>query len=67
MLYLFEDFVLDPDRREYLDGHFVGSRRRHALCHDYLDELMPATPEPARATATICPFRPLRMRKSVMC
>jgi hypothetical protein len=24
----------------YLDGHFVGSRRWHALCHDYLDELM---------------------------
>jgi hypothetical protein len=31
----------------YLDGHFVGSRRRHALCHEYLDELMPSTPEPA--------------------
>jgi hypothetical protein len=51
----------------YLDGHFVGSRRWHALCHDYLDELMPSRPEPARATATICPFRPLRKRKSVMC
>ena len=37
----------------YLDGHFVGSRRRHALCHAYLDELMPSTPEPGRATATI--------------
>ena len=37
----------------YLDGHFVGSRRWHALCHDFLDELMPLTPEPGRATATI--------------
>ena len=37
----------------YLDGHFVGSRRWHALCHDYLDELMPSTPEPDRASATI--------------
>jgi hypothetical protein len=36
----------------YLDGHFVGSRLRHALCHDYLDELMPST-EPGRAIATI--------------
>jgi hypothetical protein len=41
----------------YLDGHFVGSRRRHALCHDYLDELMPSTPEPGRATATIHELR----------
>ena len=32
----------------YLDGHFVGSRRWHALCHDFLDELMPLTPEPGR-------------------
>ena len=31
----------------YLDGHFVGSRRTHAECHEYLDELMPRTPEPA--------------------
>ena len=31
----------------YLDGHFVGSRRKHALCHAYLDELMPSIPEPA--------------------
>jgi hypothetical protein len=37
----------------YLDGHFVGSRRWHALCHDFLDELMPLTPEPGRRTATI--------------
>jgi hypothetical protein len=35
----------------YLDGHFVGSRRTHALCHQYLDELMPSVPEPARTTA----------------
>jgi hypothetical protein len=41
----------------YLDGHFVGSRRRHALCHEYLDELMPSTPEPGRATATIHQLR----------
>ena len=27
----------------YLDGHFVGSRSKHALCHAYLDELMPST------------------------
>ena len=36
----------------YVDGHFVGSRRKHALCHQYLDELMPFIPEPARDTAT---------------
>jgi hypothetical protein len=41
----------------YLDGHFVGSRRRHALCHEYLDELMPSTPEPGRASATILELR----------
>jgi hypothetical protein len=41
----------------YLDGHFVGSRRRHALCHEYLDELMRSTPEPGRATATILALR----------
>ena len=29
----------------YLDDEFVGSRRWHALCHEYLDELMPSTPE----------------------
>ena len=44
----------------YLDGHFVGSRRRHALCHDLLDELMPLTPEPGRRTATIHKLRPPR-------
>jgi hypothetical protein len=37
----------------YLDGHFVGSRRTHASCHEYLDELMPSIPAPGRATATI--------------
>ncbi len=37
----------------YLDGHFVGSRRTHALCHEYLDELIPSIPEPGRASATI--------------
>jgi hypothetical protein len=24
----------------YLDGHYVGSRRTHALSHNYLDQLM---------------------------
>jgi len=37
----------------YLDGHFVGSRRWHALCHDFLDELMPLTPASSHRTATI--------------
>ncbi len=37
----------------YLDGHFVGWRRWHALCHDFLDELMSLTPESGRRTATI--------------
>jgi hypothetical protein len=37
----------------YLDGRFVGTRRTHALCHDYLDELMPSIPEPGRSTGTI--------------
>ena len=41
----------------YLDGHFVGSRRRHALCHDFLDELMPLTSKSGRATATIHELR----------
>ena len=41
----------------YLDDHFVGSRRTHALCHEYLDELMPSIPEPGRATATIHKLR----------
>jgi hypothetical protein len=42
----------------YLDGHFVGSRRTHALSHDYLDELMPSISERGRATATILELRP---------
>jgi hypothetical protein len=37
----------------YLDGRFVGARRTHAQCHEYLDVLMPLTPEPGRAAATI--------------
>jgi hypothetical protein len=37
----------------YVDGHFVGSRREHALCHAYLDELMPSNPVPDRNSATI--------------
>ncbi len=41
----------------YLDGNFVGSRRKHALCHAYLDELMHSMPEPGRATATIHELR----------
>jgi hypothetical protein len=46
----------------YLDGHFVGSRRTHALCHAYLDELMPATPKAGRASATIHELRRTLMR-----
>jgi hypothetical protein len=37
----------------YLDGHFVGSRHRHAQCHDFLDELTSSTPEPVRGTGTV--------------
>jgi hypothetical protein len=37
----------------FLDGHFVGSRRWHALCHAFLDGLMPLTPGPRHPTATI--------------
>jgi hypothetical protein len=47
----------------YLDGHFVGSRRTHAQCHDYLDELMPSTPEPSHRMATI---HRLRRRAELM-
>ena len=35
----------------YLDGYFVGSRIKHALCHAYLDELMHPTSGSGRATA----------------
>jgi len=41
----------------YLDGRFVGSRRTHALCHEYLDELMPSTAEPGRPSASIYELR----------
>ena len=41
----------------YLDGYFVGSRSKHALCHAYLDEFMHSTSEPGRATATIHELR----------
>ena len=41
----------------YLDGCFVGSRSKHALCHAFLDELMRSTPEPGRASATIHELR----------
>jgi hypothetical protein len=44
----------------YLDGHFVGSRRTHAECHEYLDELMPRTSEPSCPTAAIHVLRPRR-------
>ena len=47
----------------YLDDHFVGSRRRHALCHEYLDELMPLIPEPGRATATIHSYAAASIRE----
>lgn len=42
----------------YLDSHFVGSRRTHAQCHTYLDELMPSIPEPGRASANVYRLRP---------
>jgi hypothetical protein len=35
----------------YLDGLYVGSRCTHALCHDYLDQLMSQIPEPDRTTS----------------
>ena len=41
----------------YLDGHFVGSRRTHAMFHEYLNDLMPSIPEPGCATATIHKLR----------
>jgi hypothetical protein len=41
----------------YLDGHFVGSRSTHALCHKHLNELIPSIPEPGHATATIHKLR----------
>ena len=41
----------------YLDNRFIGSRRTYALCHSYLDELMPATPKPGHASATIHELR----------
>ena len=37
----------------YLNGCFVGSRSKHALCHAFLDELMRSTSELGRAAATI--------------
>jgi hypothetical protein len=47
----------------HLDGHFVGSRRTHALCREYLDELMSSIPELGRASATIYQLRPALMRE----
>jgi hypothetical protein len=41
----------------YLDGRFVGSRRKHALCHAYLEELMPSNPVVDRTSATIHQLR----------
>jgi hypothetical protein len=38
----------------YLDGHFVGSRRTHAECHEYLDT---AAPRCARSRAVARPMR----------
>ena len=49
----------------YLDGHFVGSRRTHAMCHQYLDELMSPMPEPSRASATIHELRPVLIKMRV--
>ena len=45
----------------YLDGHFVGSRRKHALCHRYLDELISSIAEPGRGLAIIHKLRPASM------
>ena len=50
----------------YLDGHFVGSRRTHALCHQYLDQLMPSIPEPACTTAPIHALRRLVDQQGLM-
>jgi hypothetical protein len=47
----------------YLDGHFVGSRSKHALCHAYLDELMSSIPEPGRTSATIHQLRHYAARR----
>jgi hypothetical protein len=47
----------------YLDGNYVGSRRKHALCHACLDELMRSTSEPGHASATIHELRPALMRE----
>jgi len=47
----------------FLDRHFVGSRRTHALCHSYLDERMPCFPEPGRGSATIHQLRPALMHE----
>ena len=41
----------------YLDDRFVGSRCTHALCHQYLDELMPSIPNRAGTAAPICALR----------
>ena len=38
----------------YLDGHFVGSRRTHAECQEYLDT---AAPRYARSRADARPMR----------
>jgi hypothetical protein len=42
----------------YLDGHFVGSRHKHALCHRYLDELISSIAEPGRGLGIIHELRP---------
>jgi hypothetical protein len=47
----------------HLDGHFVGSRRTHALCHAYLDELMLSAAGRSRATATIHKLSPSWVRE----
>jgi hypothetical protein len=37
----------------YLDGRLLGSRRKHVLCHAYLDELMSSIPKPGGTSATM--------------
>jgi citrate lyase synthetase len=50
----------------YLDGRFVGSRRTHAVCHQYLDELMRVIPEPTPVTPTIQALRRRAEQQALM-
>ena len=51
----------------YLDGRFIGSRRTHAQCHRYLDEILPSIPERAGAAQnTDAPDRDAQQRRNSM-